>query len=83
MDEFILITTSITLRLVDCLGSFGGRNGQSLRYVAVHEIGHALGLQHSNVQGAVMWPTVKTGTPTLHQDDINGITSLYGECMYQ
>ena len=59
------------------------RNSQSLLYVAVHEIGHALGLKHSNVQGAVMWPTAKTGTPRLHQDDINGIKSLYGECVYQ
>ncbi|XP_078381219.1 collagenase 3-like [Oculina patagonica] len=57
---------------------WGKKTSQSLIYVAVHEIGHALGLKHSNVKGSVMWPTAKTGWPTLHQDDINGIRSLYG-----
>ena len=51
---------------------------QSLLYVAVHEIGHALGLRHSDVKGTVMWPTASRGTPKLHQDDIDGIRSLYG-----
>ena len=56
---------------------------QSLLAVAVHEIGHALGLKHSNVKGSIMWPTVKAETPKLHQDDMNGIRSLYGESVYQ
>ena len=51
---------------------------QSLIYVAVHEIGHALGLQHSNVKGTVMWPTASRGKPKLHQDDVAGIRSIYG-----
>lgn len=51
---------------------------QSLIYVAVHEIGHALGLRHSDVKGTVMWPTASRGTPKLHQDDIDGIRSIYG-----
>ena len=59
---------------------WGKKTSRSLIYVAVHEIGHALGLGHSNVKGSVMWPTAKDGTPTLHQDDINGIRSLYGKC---
>ena len=50
-----------------------------LLWEAVHEIGHALGLDHSNVKGSVMWPTASKGTPRLHQDDINGIRSLYGK----
>ena len=44
----------------------------------MHEIGHALGLRHSDVKGTVMWPTASRGTPKLHQDDIDGIRSLYG-----
>lgn len=44
----------------------------------MHEIGHSLGLMHSNVRGSVMWPLAKTGKPVMHQDDINGINSLYG-----
>ena len=62
---------------------FWKKESQSLLYVAVHEIGHALGLKHSNVKGSIMWPTAKKGTPTLHSDDINGIRSLYGECMHK
>lgn len=58
---------------------FWEKNSRSLLFVAVHEIGHALGLEHSDVKGSVMWPTASTGAPTLHQDDINGIRSLYGE----
>lgn len=54
------------------------RQSTGLLYTAVHEIGHALGLMHSDVKEAVMWPLAKSGTPVLHQDDIDGIHSLYG-----
>ena len=55
------------------------RTKQSLSWVAAHEIGHALGLKHSNVGNSVMWPTAKIGRPKLDQDDIKGIQSLYGK----
>ncbi len=50
-----------------------------LNYVARHELGHVLGLAHSAVAGAVMEPTVGSGPQRqcLHQDDIDGIRSLY------
>ena len=46
----------------------------------VHEIGHALGLGHSFVTGAVMNPVYQgyNGGLTLHEDDINGMRLLYG-----
>lgn len=58
-------------------GSLRIITSQSLIYTAVHEIGHSLGLGHSNVKGSVMYPLAKIGRPVLHNDDINGIRSLY------
>lgn len=61
---------------------FWAKESVSVLYVAVHEIGHALGLGHSNVRGSTMWPTGKTGTPRLTQDDADAIRTLYGECVF-
>ena len=49
--------------------------------VAVHEFGHALGMGHSNVPGATMFPSVSAGSTanrTLAADDIAGVQSIYG-----
>ncbi|KAK7120801.1 hypothetical protein R3I94_020703 [Phoxinus phoxinus] len=49
--------------------------------VAAHEFGHSLGLSHSNVPGALMFPTysfIDPGSFSLTSDDISGIQSLYG-----
>ncbi|XP_067935027.1 matrix metalloproteinase-24-like [Watersipora subatra] len=58
-------------------------NGQNLLHVAVHEIGHSLGLQHSNADGSIMWPWNKgaaasAGHLNLAYDDIVSIQTLYG-----
>ncbi|XP_066499355.1 uncharacterized protein [Hoplias malabaricus] len=54
-------------------------NGYSLFLVAAHEFGHALGLDHSNIQDALMFPMYKyVADFSLHEDDIEGIQYLYG-----
>jgi len=46
--------------------------------VALHEIGHLLGLEHTSIAGSVMFPTYQGQVRTLQSDDIAGIRSLYG-----
>ena len=45
---------------------------------ALHEIGHGLGLKHSNVRRAIMYAINHSGRSLeLHQDDIDGIRAAY------
>ncbi|GFP96152.1 metalloendoproteinase 1 [Phtheirospermum japonicum] len=57
-----------------------GVSAVDLESVAVHEIGHLLGLGHSSVEEAIMYPTISSGTRKveLASDDIMGIQELYG-----
>jgi predicted Zn-dependent protease len=45
--------------------------------VAAHEIGHTLGLKHSNAGGALMYPNPPYPRQ-LQDDDVQGITRIYG-----
>jgi len=53
--------------------------GLDIETVALHELGHLLGLNHSDVAGSVMWPTVSYNRTlrTLQEDDLRAIRALY------
>lgn len=53
-------------------------NGTLLLNVAIHEIGHLLGLSHSQDQSAIMFAFYSPQRASLAQDDIDGIQALYG-----
>jgi hypothetical protein len=52
--------------------------GTDLHTVAAHEFGHSLGLAHSAVGGALMYPYYGGPHRHLDADDIAGIQALYG-----
>lgn len=50
----------------------------TLYQVALHELGHALGLDHSTDPQAIMYPTAQTTNPVLSLADVAGMQQLYG-----
>jgi hypothetical protein len=60
-------------------GSVG--SGMDIQGVACHELGHALGLGHSNTSSATMYAYVTgsgSGERSIATDDINGVKYIYG-----
>jgi hypothetical protein len=56
----------------------GGGQPIDLQTVALHELGHSLGLDHSGTTSAVMFFQYTGSRRTLDPDDILGIQALYG-----
>jgi len=63
-DEEWVIGADLSVRSVDLFS------------VSLHELGHALGLGHSDVPGSVMYPYYRRAT-ALTQEDANAIRQLY------
>jgi len=61
------------------LWTINGERGIDLRYVTLHELGHALGLRHSRHKNAVMHPIYHRIPKeiALSSDDIKGMRHLY------
>ncbi|XP_046847539.1 matrix metalloproteinase-15-like isoform X2 [Xenia sp. Carnegie-2017] len=65
----------------DEIWSLNGQQGTTdFMWTSLHEIGHAIGLEHSERRDAIMWPWFEgyRANVKLKQDDINGIQSIYG-----
>jgi peptidoglycan hydrolase-like protein with peptidoglycan-binding domain len=58
-------------------GHSHGAGTVDLESVALHEIGHSLGLRHSGLSDAVMYFAINSQRRQLHEADIRGIKSRY------
>ena len=64
--------------LIDSSDSSLGREHKKLLAVATHEVGHAIGLEHVNIESALMFPNIQRNVTSPQFDDISGARQIYG-----
>jgi hypothetical protein len=75
-----IVDADIHINGKDYLWSLQGSGASpDLRSILTHELGHALGLNHSTTIGATMWATYggNTAWRSLEKDDRDGVCALY------
>jgi len=60
------------------IGFDGNLDVYDLRYVLMHELGHAIGLNHPRARGQLMTHKYGEEFRALQPGDIHGIETLYG-----
>jgi hypothetical protein len=75
-DADVEVNTFESDMAIEAIGAPVGRSDVDFRSVITHEIGHFLGLSHSNEDGSTMRPNYLPGNTqmaTIEQDDVDGI----------
>jgi hypothetical protein len=54
-------------------------NRMNVATTLVHELGHTMGLDHSNDMNAIMAPTLQTPYPGLNSDDVRGLSDAHSQ----
>lgn len=78
--EVFDVDVELTSQVSFSLGEAPSPDGYDLTAVLTHEAGHFLGLAHSPIPEAVMWPSYTPGTTTqrtLATDDQLGVCAIY------
>ncbi len=73
-DADIVFNSGVDWSVSGAAGAF------DVQAVALHEVGHLLGLCHSGIRSAVMWPFYGSDTPALRTptaDDVAWVSQLY------
>lgn len=76
IEADIVMNNSVDFNIFDGPIRQFGIFGLDFRRIALHELGHAMGLGHESQQAAIMSPNIGD-IDRLQADDIDGINSLY------
>lgn len=76
IEADILFKSSVNYDVFDARPSGAPSNLVDFRRVALHELGHVIGLKHENSNQSIMRSTIGS-IFSLTQDDINGVNELY------